>query len=86
MALDDSFAAGACVFVLVIGIIAALRVFTNRRPGTPYPPGPPGDPLLGNARQIPSHHMHKTFAEWSTLYRSKLSFGLCQSLWDLMFW
>ncbi|KAF8523771.1 cytochrome P450, partial [Hysterangium stoloniferum] len=32
------------------------------------PPGPPGDFLIGNLRQVPSHHEWETYSEWHKKY------------------
>ncbi|KAG9025531.1 hypothetical protein FRB95_010080 [Tulasnella sp. JGI-2019a] len=34
----------------------------------PHPPGPPGDFLIGNLRQMPSSYHWHTFAEWARKY------------------
>jgi hypothetical protein len=36
--------------------------------GLKLPPGPPGDFLIGNLRDIPSHHEWETFAKWQKEY------------------
>ena len=41
-----------------------------KKPALPYPPGPPGLPVLGNALDIPKTAMqqYKQFTEWNDKY------------------
>jgi hypothetical protein len=39
-----------------------------KRSRLPYPPGPPGLPLLGNLLDVPTQYMWTTFADWSKNY------------------
>jgi hypothetical protein len=36
--------------------------------GLKLPPGPPGDFLIGNLRDIPSHHEWETYSKWQKKY------------------
>ena len=44
------------VSLFLLAAVLALSRRSVRRPGTHHPPGPPGLPLLGNARDIPTPH------------------------------
>ena len=41
-----------------------------KKPALPYPPGPPGLPVIGNALDIPKTAMqqYKQFTEWNDKY------------------
>jgi hypothetical protein len=73
------------IFV-VIGIVFAFLCFIGPRPwrsnSLPYPPGPPGDPFIGNIRQIsaPGSDLEQKFEKWGKQY------GLFNSLPKLVFY
>ncbi|KAJ7128462.1 cytochrome P450 [Mycena epipterygia] len=54
------FAAAAAVVYLV--------THPWRKPTSPLPPGPPGDPIIGNLRQMPSTKAAHVFHEWAKTY------------------
>lgn len=81
---------------VVLGIIGAAAVVAgyclfrlyavlNRR-GAPLPPGPPGEPLLGHYRVVPTDAAFKKYAEWAKQYSTLCSLnmllcsGLCRGL------
>ncbi|KAF7377532.1 Cytochrome P450 [Mycena sanguinolenta] len=63
----DSFSAFS-VLVLLIALIPVLyRQFTSRNPA-PFPPGPKGLPILGNALDMPISCPWITFSQWGEKY------------------
>lgn len=60
-------------FVVCLAAFALLWwVHTRRSGGTltrlPHPPGPPGLPLVGNLRDLPSHEAWLTYRRWGREY------------------
>lgn len=49
-------------------LIVALGIRLSRRKRLPYPPGPRGMPVLGNALQIPQTHGWVQFSRWAEEY------------------
>ena len=45
----------------------------------PFPPGPPGDVLLGHALRVPEKYQWKTFAQWGKVYGNEFTFKEMQS-------
>ncbi len=59
--------------VVVLGCLFAR--FVGRKPAlfktaVCFPPGPRGDPLIGNARHMPSQYPYIKFHDWAIRYRS----------------
>ncbi|KAG9027414.1 hypothetical protein FRB95_007782 [Tulasnella sp. JGI-2019a] len=52
------------LFLLMIRWYRSVR----SRSSIPYPPGPPGDFVLGNLRQMPTSYQWLTFADWGRKY------------------
>lgn len=54
-------------------VAALLAIFLSKvtKKSPNYPPGPPRDPILGNARQMTGDYIELKFAEWGKRY------GLC---------
>ncbi|OJA07969.1 hypothetical protein AZE42_13541, partial [Rhizopogon vesiculosus] len=50
-----------------VGAYLVKQVFTKKNPA-PYPPGPPGWPLIGNISDMPHVQPWLTFAEWGKKY------------------
>lgn len=47
-------------------LVVFLSKMTKKNPN--YPPGPPRDPILGNARQMTGDHIELRFTEWGKRY------------------
>lgn len=52
--------------VATVVLVVFLRVVTKKSPS--YPPGPPRDPILGNARQMTVDNIELKFTEWGKRY------------------
>lgn len=57
-------------FTTICAVIVTLRlIFRTRVPkGLKLPPGPRGEFLIGNLRDVPSHHEWVTYSEWHKKY------------------
>lgn len=67
----------ALLAVAVLFLVAKAASSRLRRNGFPLPPGPPGEPILGHLRIIPSYSPEYTYMQWSKEYRSDiLSFNI----------
>ena len=54
---------------LVLGLICVVSYLRWRRRVASYPPGPPPDPILGNARQLVRiDNQERAFADWERTY------------------
>ncbi|KIM81797.1 hypothetical protein PILCRDRAFT_71451 [Piloderma croceum F 1598] len=53
------------IFIATLPLVVFIRL--NRHP-LPSPPGPAGEWLFGNARQIPTEKKWITFARWTERY------------------
>jgi len=60
---------GAIVAVLLATILSKA---TKKSPN--YPPGPPRDPILGNARQMTGDYIERRLTEWGKRYGTSHSF------------
>lgn len=63
------------VLALLSGAFAlALRrlIARGRRHGLPLPPGPPGEPLIGHLRVVPTDNPENTYMQWSKKYNSDI--------------
>ena len=47
-------------------LVIFLSKVTKKSPN--YPPGPPRDPIIGNARQMTEDHIELKFTEWGKRY------------------
>lgn len=58
--------------VTVAGALVALLIAivrdTQRRKGLPYPPGPPGEFLLGHLRIVPFENTQEAYLKWGKEY------------------
>lgn len=62
---------GLTLIAVLLGL-ALLRAALHRRRtnGLPLPPGPPGEPILGHLRVVPSHNPEYAYMKWSREYGS----------------
>lgn len=58
--------------VVVALLVTLLSKVMKKAPN--YPPGPPRDPILGNARQMTGDYIERRFAEWGKRYGMPYSF------------
>lgn len=72
--LSKLFAAVLPIAILAVFYVWLRRVQDHRRrsKGYPLPPGPPGEPILGHLRIVPSHSPEYTYIEWSKKYKSDI--------------
>jgi len=54
---------GAAVVVLLV-----IFLFNVTKKSPNYPPGPPRDPIIGNARQMAGDYIELRFTEWGKRY------------------
>ncbi|KAA1477985.1 cytochrome P450 [Dentipellis sp. KUC8613] len=68
------------IFAISIAVIIILPLFLwlvrGRQRTLPFPPGPPGLPLVGNALNMPANQEWKEFARWGDKYGSILHVSL----------
>jgi hypothetical protein len=62
---------------VLLSFLIALRTIQGyrRRRGLPYPPGPPGLPLIGNTLDIPSKFPWLAFTEYAKKYGMPAAFS-----------
>ena len=58
---------GISLVVVLSGLVAASR-WKNSQSLPAYPPGPPPDPIIGNARAMASDELERVFAAWGKKY------------------
>lgn len=62
----DSTAIGISLVVTVAGLVAVSKWKGSK--SLPYPPGPPPDPIIGNARAMVSDELERVFTAWGKKY------------------
>jgi len=62
---------GAVVVVFLVIILSKVKTKPLN-----YPPGPPRDPIIGNARQMTGDYIELRFTEWGKRYGMPYSFSL----------
>ena len=71
--------AGSISALTILSVWIWLRVGSSH--SLPLPPGPPGYPIIGGLRTMPSTHQWYTFAEWGKAWgRGYPSFFFCRDL------
>lgn len=63
------------VLALLSGAFALLLrqlIARGRRHGLPLPPGPPGEPVIGHLRLVPTDNPENTYMQWSKKYGSDI--------------
>jgi hypothetical protein len=55
-------------------LIATVIYFIIIRRRNPLPPGPPGDPIIGHLRKMPTSKTGHVFHEWAKIYGGSLDF------------
>ncbi|KAK4495602.1 hypothetical protein PRZ48_012870 [Zasmidium cellare] len=55
---------------VLLVIVFVLRTRVKRRSVFPLPPGPPGEPILGHLRVVPTDNPEYAYAKWSEEYNS----------------
>ena len=62
----DPTIAGVSLLVAVTGLVVVSKWKGSH--SLPYPPGPPPDPIIGNARAMASDELERVFAAWGKKY------------------
>lgn len=65
--LPDSTVAGISLAVVAVTALVAVSKWKGSQ-SLPYPPGPPSDPIIGNARAMASDELERVFAAWGKKY------------------
>lgn len=58
--------------IVLIGTQLCMLVWKRRRGDLPLPPGPPGEPVLGHLRIIPTDNPEYAYMKWSDEYKSDI--------------
>lgn len=62
----DPAAVGVSLAVALTSLVAVSKWKNSQ--SLPYPPGPPPDPIIGNARAMASDELERVFAAWGKKY------------------
>ncbi|KDQ15267.1 hypothetical protein BOTBODRAFT_31924 [Botryobasidium botryosum FD-172 SS1] len=54
--------------LVLFGLYRSARPSSSNSKRLPLPPGPPREPILGNARHVPSSAPWKVYTEWKKIY------------------
>ncbi|KAJ6482515.1 cytochrome P450 [Mycena sanguinolenta] len=63
----DSLSTFSALALSIVLLPVLYRKFTSKNPA-PFPPGPKGLPILGNALDMPTSHPWVTFSQWGEKY------------------
>src|ERR1700729_1480187 len=73
MSLMDSMPAPGILGFIFAGLGLSLVILARHsRPSLPYPPGPVGEWIFGNARQTPTERQWVAFAKWTERYGARI--------------
>jgi len=75
--LPDPTTAGISLLVAVAGLVVFSKWRSSQ--SLPYPPGPPPDPIIGNARAMASDELERVFAAWGKKYGKSLPLTLLRA-------
>jgi hypothetical protein len=72
----ESISSHARTWMLIVSFCAVLflHIFRRRRHALPFPPGPKGFPIVGNALDMPSRNPWLTYWEWGIKYSMYFSY------------
>lgn len=62
---------GLVLLVVTIGVLYGKHV-NKLRKRLPFPPGPPGNPIWGHLKVIPTDHPERQFVKWGKQYNSDI--------------
>jgi hypothetical protein len=57
-------------------VVVLLRIFRRRRHALPYPPGPKGLPIIGNALDLSSKNPCLTYWQWGKKYGTYFPYSI----------
>jgi len=60
------------LYILFVVVILALWFIRSRKPSN-LPPGPPGDPIIGHVRIMPTTNHGDVFHDWAKIYGTRLA-------------
>ena len=60
----------------VVAVLLAISLSKVVKKSPNYPPGPPRDFILGNARQMTGDYIEQRFTEWGKRYGMSYSFSV----------
>lgn len=58
------------IVVLAVAFITTQLLALRKRSQLPLPPGPPGEPILGHLRVVPTDNPEYAYAKWAEEYKS----------------
>lgn len=70
--------------VLSCFVLAAVYLVKARTRASKYPPGPPGQPLIGNMLDMPARDEFLQYAKWSQEYSEFQHYALLRSVLNIL--